>query len=199
MGDCRSHSWSVTNGPFFKSLLKNCYLQIEPCPTDKQKERECYLLSLPQCQILNSQQSHSLDWIGFTFGYGVSTALRDETSICWPKLLWLSDCQVLSLSNSGHNNPLFGNTCANMFPKIMDACQQEQNHAQNMKRLAWGAPCSQTSTPPMCSRLEFSHFQWTVLFVHTTLSTSSSDVFCLVLLFHPSCYAFLEESSCNYN
>ena len=114
MGDYRLHSWSVTNCPFCKSLLQNCSLQIEPCPTDKQKERECYLLALPQGQILNSPNPNSLE----------------ETSICRPKLLWLSGCQVLSLGNFWHNNPLFGKTGANMFPKI--ACQQEQKHASDL-------------------------------------------------------------------
>ena len=52
-----------------------------------------------QCQILNGQQYHSLE----------------ETSICRPKLLWLSGCQVLSLRNFWHNNPLFGKTCAKNF------------------------------------------------------------------------------------
>ena len=56
----------------------------------------------PQCQILNSQQSYSLE----------------ETSIFRPKLLWLPGCLVFSLGNFWHNNPLFGKTCAKLWMHV---------------------------------------------------------------------------------
>ena len=81
MGDCRSHSRSATNGPFCKSFLRSCSLHREPCPTDTQKERECYLLTLHNVKFWIVSNPNSLE----------------ETSICRPKFLYLSGCQVLSL------------------------------------------------------------------------------------------------------
>ena len=65
--------WPI-NGPFFKSLLKNCYLQIEPCPTDK-KKRENVIYCL--CHNVKFWiVSNPIPWIGLEILSGmVSTPL----------------------------------------------------------------------------------------------------------------------------